>query len=145
MINQVDISDDRALEVEKALQQILAEHEKIGPCEFEVQRYFSSLQRLVISTTPIGANGSPQYDQRQFLLFEGVSFMQLIPFWKEEPLLWISREQRRGFFDRIGLASFRNHLPCLVHAKVGQMELYVAFVSLDFCKSMPQMTGEHKL
>jgi len=144
VINQEDTSDNRALEADKALQQILAEHENLGPCEYEVQRYSSSLQRLVISVTPIDANGSPQIGQRQFLLFEGVSFMQLIPFWKGEPLRWVSREQRRDFFDRTGLASFRNHLPRLVHAKVGRMELYIAFVSLDLCKSMPQMAGEYK-
>jgi hypothetical protein len=133
------MSTDRRLRIEKILEEVFAELRALEPSDYVVQRYSSSLQRLLVSVTPIGADGTSIVDARQFLLFEGVSYLQVLPFWKDAPIRLMPFEEQEKFLKEIGLNVSEDRLPCVAYAKADRCSLYIVFFFVDLLKSMPNM------
>lgn len=135
--------DENIEKAEAACREVFENIAAIGPYESEVQRYSSSLQRLVISVTPINADGSLNLDQRIFLLFSGVKYMQLLTFWRSSQLQWIPFEQRVDFLKDMRLDIYKNWSLRVAYAEVEQLKMYIVFANVELSRSFPRIEGEY--
>jgi len=111
--------------------------------EFEVQRYSSSLQRLVVSLTPINSDGSLGLNQRKFLLFVGVQHLQLPTHWRSGPLQWMPLEQRADFLRSLELAANDNWLSRVAYMETERLKISIVFTDVELSDSFPRIKGEY--
>jgi hypothetical protein len=111
------------------------------PCDYEVQRYSSSLSQLILNVTPYDSNGNLNLSERLFIAFRGVKYIQLLPFWKNSPLQWLQNESREDFLLGLGLdPKAMKRIPRIVFAKVEKMNICIVFsAGVSLHKAMPQV------
>ncbi len=107
---------NRRLQAESEQKNIIIGLKQFGMAEYELQKYTSSLQSLVVSLTPI-VNERYQINNRKYLLFTGVKYLQMIPFWRDCHFNWIEQDERTNALRKIGCMTNIKHPIRIVHAK----------------------------
>lgn len=74
---------------------------RFRPHSYQVVRYTVGHQQLVVSIEP--ETGEPNEHQRLFIVFEGVEYMQIYPFWRDALFKLMSSTERDSLLEKAGI------------------------------------------
>ncbi len=128
---------NKRLETEKEQKDIIRGLRQFGIVEYEIQKYTASLQSLVISLTPI-VDAKHLFNNRNYLLFTGVSYLQIVPFWRDGHFNWIEHGEKTAALKNLGCKADIKNPVRVVNARSDARYIWIVFNSVFLFDTMPK-------